>query len=72
MRSADRVPSKDMTEPTPISEQAVALQDRITRLTRELEDETDTESRGAIIEQIEILKAELADETSPEGESRNP
>ncbi len=54
-----------MTEPTPISTQAAVLQARIARLTRELEDETDTESRAAIIEQIEILKAELDDETSP-------
>jgi hypothetical protein len=52
-----------MAEPTPLSEQALALQRRIIRLTRELEDETDTESRAAIIEQIEILKAELAGES---------
>lgn len=61
-----------MTEPTPIGEQPAALQERITRLTRELEDETDRESRAAIIEQIEILKAELEGETAPESGPGQP
>ncbi len=55
-----------MTDPTPINEQPAALRERIARLTRELDDETDRESRAAIIEQIEILKAELEGETAPE------
>ena len=61
-----------MTEPTPISDHGLALQRRIIHLTRDLEDETDTERRAVIIEQIEILRAELADESSRAGDACNP
>lgn len=52
-----------MPEPTPLSERALAIQRQIDELTQQLaeQDEHDTESRTALIEQIEILKAEKAD-----------
>jgi hypothetical protein len=51
-----------VTDSTPIDETPAALRARIARLTDELADETDRESRAAIIEQIEILRAELEGE----------
>jgi hypothetical protein len=53
-----------MAEPTPPSERALAIQRQIDELTEQLadQDEHDTEGRSALIEQIEILKAELAAE----------
>jgi hypothetical protein len=56
-----------MTEPTPLSDKALDLQRRIDELTAQLpdQDEQETEGRNAIIEQIEILKAELAAELPP-------
>jgi 2-oxo-4-hydroxy-4-carboxy--5-ureidoimidazoline (OHCU) decarboxylase len=57
-----------MTEPTPLSDEALATEREIMRLTRQLEDETSTESRAAISEQIEIAKARLANEFPPRTE----
>jgi hypothetical protein len=59
-----------MTEPPPLSDKALDLQRRIDELTRQLpdQDEQETEGRIAIIEQIEILKAELAAELPPRAE----
>jgi hypothetical protein len=53
-----------MTEPTPLSDRALVIQRQIDELTEQLaeQDERDTEGRTALIEQIEILKAELAAE----------
>ncbi len=57
-----------MTEPTELSDHARELQQRIVRLTRELEDQTDPEGRAAVIEQIEILRAEFTDEAPHAGD----
>ncbi len=63
-----------MTEPTPLSDRALELQRRIDALTQQLpeQDEQETEGRNAIIEQIEILKAELAAEFPPGTELHQP
>jgi hypothetical protein len=57
-------------EPTPLSDKALELQRRIDALTQQLpdQDEQETEARNAIIEQIEILKAELVAEFPPSTE----
>ncbi len=63
-----------MTEPTPLSDRALAIQREIDALTRQLpdQDEQETEGRNAIIEQIEILKAELVAEFPPSTEPLEP
>ena len=67
---AGHLPWLAVTDSTPLSDKAVELQQRIARLTDQLAetDENDTDGRRAIIEQIEILNAELADELPPQTE----